>query len=115
MSRSMLCALVLVFIAPAARADEAEDKAIAVVEKLKGEITRDDKKPGKPVVAVVLVGADVTDASLKELASLKNLAVLHLHKTKVTGAGLKDLGALKNLSELDLFGTKVTDEDMKEL
>ena len=34
------------------RADEAEDKAVAVVEELGGRVTRDEKAPGKPVVTV---------------------------------------------------------------
>jgi hypothetical protein len=49
-----------------ARADEAEDKAAAFVEKHHGSITRDTKAPGKPVVKVRWGGSGVTDAWLKE-------------------------------------------------
>jgi Leucine-rich repeat (LRR) protein len=59
--------------------------------------------------------SDATDAGLKELAHLKNLAKLSLMFTKVTDAGLKELAPLKNLAELDLFDTKVTDAGLKEL
>ena len=59
-----------------ARADEAEDKAVALVEKLGGKVTRDEKLPGKPVAGVALFFSAVTDAELKELAALKNLTYL---------------------------------------
>ena len=72
-------------------ADEAEDKAVSLVEKLSGNVTRDNKAPGKPVVGVTLANPKVTDAELKELGALKNLTTLDLRFTKVTAAGLKDL------------------------
>lgn len=94
MSRSMLCCavswLLLSSFAPV-RADDAEDKAVAVVEKMGGKITRDEKLPGKPVVATDLFGPKVTDAGLKELAPLKNLTTLSLRDTKVTDAGVAEL------------------------
>jgi hypothetical protein len=42
---------------PAVRADEAEDKAVALVKKLGGKVTRDDQQPGHPVVTVCLGSA----------------------------------------------------------
>jgi internalin A len=63
MSRLMLCGLVswLVMGSPAARlADDAEDKAVALVNKLGGRAARDDARPGKPVVSVELAFAKVT-------------------------------------------------------
>src|SRR6516225_677744 len=83
-------------------ADEAEDKAVATVAKLGGQVTRDEKADGKPVVAVHLSGPDVTDAVLKELAPLKGLKKLVRGSTKVTDEGLKELAPLKGLQELDL-------------
>ena len=65
------------FVAPL-YADDAEDKAVAFVEKLGGKVTRDEKLPGKPVIGVHLSFSAVTDAGLKELAPLKNLATLDL-------------------------------------
>jgi internalin A len=62
-----------------------------------------------------LGGPEVTDAGLKELASLKNLTMLSLRFTKVTDAGLKELAPLHNLTSLDLEGTKITDAGLKEL
>ncbi len=58
---------------------------------------------------LTLTGADVTDAGLKGLASLKTLQLLYLGQTLVTDAGLKELASLKSLQTLDLGGTRVTD------
>ena len=94
MSRFMLCGVVswLILASPAAgRADDAEDKAVEFVKGLKGEVTRDEKLPGKPVVGVKLNFMQVTDAGLKELAPLTNLTTLSLSGTRVTDAGLKEL------------------------
>ena len=94
MSRMMLCGAVSwLILCPSAlvRADDAEDKAVAFVEKLGGKVTRDDKLPGKPVTTLDLVGTKMTDAGLKELAALKSLSSLNLTGTKVTDAGEKEL------------------------
>jgi internalin A len=140
MSRPLLCGVVAWVLAAApVRADDSEDKAVAFVAEMGGKVARDEKAPGKPVVAVDLEGTPVTDAGLKKLATLKNLSTpsllrthvtdaglkelatlinltaLRLDGTAVTGAGLKELAALKNLSTLKLHGTEVTDTDLKEL
>jgi internalin A len=71
MSRLMLCGVVawltLSSSAPV-RADDVEDKVIALVEKLGGTITRDDKQPGKPVVGADLRGTRVSGTDLQALA-----------------------------------------------
>jgi len=117
MSRTLAFALALsgLCLCSTLRADDAEDKAVAFVEKLGGYASRDEKAPGKPVITVSLFGTQVTDAGLKELATLTNLTTLYLGGTDVTDAGLKELAALKNLTTLDLFNTKVTDAGLKEL
>jgi internalin A len=118
MTRVLLAAAVVGVALSSARpirADDAEDKAVAFVEKLGGVVTRDDKLPGKPVVKVNLADTNVTDAGLKELAPLKNLTILYLNETKVTDAGLKELAPLKNLTWLNLRDTQVTDTGLKEL
>lgn len=82
------CVLVAVLLAcGAARADDAEDKVVELVNKLGGKVTRDEKKEGKPVVDVNLVATKVTDADLKELDPLKALTRLNLFRTKVTAPG----------------------------
>src|SRR5215510_11853533 len=82
------------------RADEAA--AVKAIEKLGGKVTRDDKLPGKPVVAVDLGSTTVTDAGLKELKELKTLQSLSLSRTKVTDAGLKELKEIESLQSLNL-------------
>lgn len=60
------------------RADEAEDKAVAFVERLEGWVKHDEKRPGKSVVRAGLHGIEVSDADLKALAGLKRLPALKL-------------------------------------
>jgi hypothetical protein len=67
------------------RADEAEDKAVAFVQKLGGKVTRAAYGPGKPVVAVGLRQTQVTNAGLKELTA-RDLSL-----TQVTDAAVKEL------------------------
>jgi hypothetical protein len=93
----------------------AEVAAVEAIEMLGGQVTRDDKQPGKPVVAVVFRHSQVTDAGLKQLKELKSLQALDLSGTKVTDAGLKELKELENLQTLDLSGTKFTDAGVKEI
>jgi hypothetical protein len=80
-----------------------------------GEILRDEKGKGKPVVEVSLLKTRVTDDGLKHLAGLKSLQGLILADTKVTDAGLKHLAGLKSLQDLYLASTKVTAKGVVEL
>ena len=52
---------------------DAEKKAIAAIEKLGGEVTLDEKKPGKPVFSVNLFFTKVADAGLVHLKGLTKL------------------------------------------
>jgi len=64
------------------------DEAVAFVTKSKGNFARDDKVPGKPIVRVDRPAAiTVTEAGLKELAPLKNLAAPTPRLTEVMDAG----------------------------
>ncbi len=94
---------------------DAEAKAVAAVERLGGTVTRDEERPGKPVVEVHLGFSQAADADLKELAALKRLQVLALPYTPVTDAGLKELAALPSLRKLYLNDTGVTDAGMKQV
>ena len=70
MSRLMQCSVlswVILCSCVPAWADDAEDQAVAFVEKLGGKVTRDEKAPGRPVIIVNLSFKQVTDAGLKEL------------------------------------------------
>lgn len=58
--------------------------------------------------SVNLVEADVTDAGLLHLTTLRELETLHLARTKVTDEFMPRLGAFQNLSSLDLSETNVS-------
>ncbi|HEV3437358.1 MAG TPA: hypothetical protein VG122_08365 [Gemmata sp.] len=99
-----------------ATADENEDRAVAAVEKLGGQVLWDEMKPSKPVMSVDLRFSQVTDVGLKEITPLKTLTTLNLTGTiNLTDVGIKEIAQLKNLTKLDLTGTKVTDAGLKEL
>ena len=65
--------------------------------------------------SVDLARTKVSDAGLKALAGMKNLAELHLENTGVTDAGLDAVAGLTSLEYLNLYGTKVTDAGVKKL
>lgn len=65
--------------------------------------------------ALNLAGAKPTDAGLTPLASLKNLAELHLERSTITDAGLANVKGLANLQYLNLFGTGITDAGIANL
>ena len=94
MWRGLLVGTALVLIAPRVsqvRADEAEERAVRAIEKLGGKVTRDERQRGRLVVAVELSGQDVTDATLQELAPLKQLRSVEPFEAKVTNAYFKEL------------------------
>src|SRR5687767_1721662 len=80
-----------------ARGDEAEERAVAAIEKMGGRVTRDKTAPGLPVIHVDLSSGSVTEAGLKEVAGLKQLKRLNLRGTGVTAGGLKELAGHKQL------------------
>jgi internalin A len=92
----------------------AED-ATAFVERLGGHVIRDAKRPGRPVVEVLLAYTKLTDAGLEELAPLKSATTLDLTGTLVTDAGLKGLAVFTNLQKLYLMNNPVTGSGLKEL
>ena len=64
----------------------AEKTAIAAIKKLGGGVTIDDKRPGKPVIEVILFGhyTRETDADFVHLKSLTYLRTLGLNYTEFT-------------------------------
>src|SRR5207302_1941962 len=84
------------------RADDAEDRAVAVITKARGSITRDLRAKAKPVIGVNLTNVKDADAVMKELKEFKNLQKLNLTTTDVTDVGLKELRELNSLQSLDL-------------
>lgn len=82
------------------------------------DITNDDLKEvaqHQSLTKLFLSGNSLGDAGMKELRALSNLVELDLNYVKVTDAGLSDLAELKSLQKLELGGSKVTDAAWKEL
>ncbi len=67
------------------------------------------------IVWLKLGNTQISDATMIQIAKLKNLQKLHLEETKITDAGLKQLKALAHLEYLNLYGTAVTDVGLTEL
>jgi len=71
----------------------------------------------KNLAALDVHGSNLTAATAKGMAALKNLRALALYDSgaSFTNEGLRDLAAVKELSVLYLWNTGLTDEGMKEL
>ncbi|GAB4000363.1 ribonuclease inhibitor [Spirosoma daeguense] len=72
-------------------------------------------KLSNQIVWLKLSDTQVSDATLAQVAKLKNLQKLHLEQTKITDSGLKQLKGLANLEYLNLYGTSVSDAGLAEL
>lgn len=100
---------------------DSEAQAVRMLMSIGAEITRDETRPGKPVIRVSLARdliespPKATDARLTYLKGLTNLQELSLQSGAVTDAGLAQLKALPALRRLDLAGTKVTDKGLAQL
>src|SRR5947209_5615827 len=136
--RCLLATALLTLVPAGAYADEAEEKAVAAVNKLGGRVYPVDRQPGQPVVAVEfydkhlqkgdlkvlaafqqleglhLLYSTLPDAELKELTALLRLKTLDLSRVPVTDAGMRELAGLQQLQMLNLSATKVTDAGLKE-
>ncbi|WP_020472870.1 leucine-rich repeat domain-containing protein [Zavarzinella formosa] len=68
------------------------------------------------IVLMDLISTEITDKSMKEIASLKNLSALRImNLTKITDDGMKELVKSESLTSLFLTGTKVTDVGLKDV
>src|SRR5262249_11292963 len=105
--------LTLLFVVSVSRSDEAE--VAKALEKAGGEITRNDKQPEKPVVAVILWGPTFKAEVLKDLKQLRSLQKLRIGGPWITHAGVKELKELKKLQLLEIRSPKVTDAALKDL
>ncbi|WP_266362931.1 c-type cytochrome domain-containing protein [Tellurirhabdus rosea] len=72
-------------------------------------------KLSEQIVWLKLGDTQITDATLTQVARLKNLQKLHLEGTAVTDAGLASLKVLPYLEYLNLYGTAVTDAGLQSL
>src|SRR5690242_11857998 len=78
-----------------ARESEGQEQAPAEIQRLGGTVEVDEKRPGKPVSAVMLTNnVEVTDNTLAHLEGLTTLTHLWLGSTSVTDAGLAHLQGL---------------------
>lgn len=93
----------------------AEERAVAEVERLGGEVRRDGKVPGMPVTAVNLAEGRVTDGQLEVVKRFPQLRSLDLRKTPITDKGLVHLEKLTKLEELRLDSTPITDSGLSHL
>ena len=96
-------------------ATEPNDDPVAVIKKLGGEVTFDERNPGKPIIGVDLEETKVTDAGLVRLKGLTSLKELYLSTTEATDAGLEHLKGLTSLETLYLADTQVTDAGLVHL
>jgi Leucine Rich repeat len=85
------------------------DRVIALVERLGGQIERDAKAPGDPVVGIRLATTRISDEQLGELQGLSSLRSLDLTQTRISDTGLAHLRGHEGLRSLILFDTRVTD------
>src|SRR5262249_4812729 len=104
---------VLLMAAGLGRGDQA--RSGKVLEKAKATIIRDDQKPEKPVVGVIMWGPGYNGGLLKELKELKSLQKLRIGGPWITDDGVKELHALKTLQMLEIRSPKVSDAALKDL
>jgi hypothetical protein len=118
MCRKLVCGAVLVLVFSwVGRGDDAEDKAARWVGDIGGKVTRDDSRPGKPVVKVEFaVNRKVTNDDLQRLQAFPGLKELSLFfDEQITDAGMKHVKELKALERLTLNNTGVGDAGVAEL
>jgi hypothetical protein len=87
-----------------------EAEAVAALEKLGAQVSRNEKLPNRPVdfVAFPRKKCDVVDGDLKYLAVFPKLHTLYvLGQKRVTGSGLAHLVGLKDLEVIDLSATPI--------
>ncbi len=87
--------------------DSEHGKVIAEIRK-RGDVIRDEERPGRPVIGVTLFGNKYTDAFLERLNVLDSVRVLVLAETRVTEAGLTHLKGLSQLRTLVVVGPSVS-------
>jgi hypothetical protein len=108
---------VLGYVANVRRYRAAQERAIAEIDRLGGNIgarvgsciVHPDQRP---VRAITWTSDEVVDDDLARLAWLPDLDTLYLSAPRVTEAGLERLRVLTNLEDLDLAETPVTEASL---
>lgn len=97
--------------------NDPQKKAIfQLMELAQVAISRDDARPGQPVVAVDFADqAEFKDEWLKILNAFPELNALRLDRTSVSDAGLEHVKNFSKLAALSLVGTKVSDAGLAQL
>ncbi len=95
-----------------AHVKDAEAKAVPVIEKAGGIVTRD---PAGRVTEVLLLGKQFSDADMKHISGLLHLRTLNISDTQVTDTGLAELKTLVNLDTLVIGSLNATGANLKEL
>jgi len=93
----------------------AEAKAVALVQKLGGRLTRKLGRVDGPVIVINLAQTNVSDDDLALLAPLANLRELDLTFARITDAGLAHLKGMTSLRSLKLGQVPVTDAGLAHL
>src|SRR5438105_4558241 len=75
-----------------------EQNHIARIQRLGGRVERDETKPGKPVVGVILRQSGVDADAIKELKAFKELKRLDLGDSQSAGGG--EMQGIKELTGL---------------
>lgn len=91
------------------------DPVVALVERLGGELRRDEGSPARPIVEIRLATTRVSDDQLGELRGLSSLRRLNLNQTRISDAGLARLRGHAGLRRLDLHETKMTDRGLEHI
>jgi hypothetical protein len=108
----------------AAEPNPDQARVIAEIRRFRGTVTVDEKKSGRPVIAVKFNGIGpgpdnafpLTDDGLAILKRLTQLQSLNLwNNIQITDAGLKHLEGLTSLQSLNLYGTDMTDAGLEHL
>jgi internalin A len=92
---------------------DAQEQAIAAIEKAGGQIKREGDNPNDPVVTITLDRTKKTDACLKQVKHFTKLKQLQISQTEVSETGLENLAALAHLERLMLYEVPITDADLR--
>ena len=95
--------------------DPERDPVVRLVERLGGQLRRDEGAPGRPIVEIRLSTTSVTDDQLGELRGVASLRSLDLSQTRISDVGLARLRGHQGLRSLLLFDTKVTDKGLEHI
>ena len=94
---------------------QSDDAVVALrVLAMGGIVERDDKRPGRPVVAVEL-GPAIADGNLSFLHKARQLRRLKLHSAKITDASAAELARFIEITELDLRSPNITGTTIAQL